>query len=59
MGDQLGLEGANPLLESHASCLAKTTIQNAKFEVEKFDRTNNFGMWQVRSKMCWLDKIWT
>ncbi|KAG8486258.1 hypothetical protein CXB51_019637 [Gossypium anomalum] len=25
---------------------AKTTVTNAKFEVEKFDGTNNFGMWQ-------------
>ena len=24
----------------------KTTMSNAKFEVEKFDGTNNFGMWQ-------------
>ncbi|KAK5839561.1 hypothetical protein PVK06_008362 [Gossypium arboreum] len=29
-----------------ASSLAKTTMTNAKFEVEKFDGTNNFGMWQ-------------
>lgn len=26
--------------------MARTTVQNAKFEVEKFDGTNNFGMWQ-------------
>ncbi|KAJ8635444.1 hypothetical protein MRB53_009711 [Persea americana] len=25
---------------------AKTTISNENFEVEKFDGTNNFGMWQ-------------
>ncbi|GFZ19218.1 hypothetical protein Acr_27g0009570 [Actinidia rufa] len=24
----------------------RTTVSNAKFEVEKFDGTNNFGMWQ-------------
>ena len=24
----------------------RTTMSNAKFEVEKFDMTNNFGMWQ-------------
>ena len=24
----------------------RTVISNAKFEVEKFDGTNNFGMWQ-------------
>ncbi|KAG8499215.1 hypothetical protein CXB51_005647 [Gossypium anomalum] len=29
-----------------ASSSAKTTVTNAKFEVEKFDGTNNFGMWQ-------------
>ena len=25
---------------------ARTTITNIKFEVEKFDGTNNFAMWQ-------------
>ena len=29
-----------------SSSSAKTTISNAKFKVEKFDGTNNFGMWQ-------------
>ncbi|KAM1583756.1 hypothetical protein PS1_031576 [Malus domestica] len=29
---------------------ARTTVQNAKFEVEKFDGTNNFGMWQCEVK---------
>ena len=29
-----------------ASSSARTTVTNAKFEVEKFDGTNNFGMWQ-------------
>ena len=24
----------------------RNTVSNAKFEVEKFDGTNNFGMWQ-------------
>ena len=24
----------------------RTMVSNAKFEVEKFDGTNNFGMWQ-------------
>ena len=28
------------------SSSARTTVTNAKFEVEKFDGTNNFGMWQ-------------
>ena len=37
MGDQQAEE--NPRI-------ARTTVQNAKFEVEKFDGTNNFGMWQ-------------
>ncbi|KAJ8638139.1 hypothetical protein MRB53_012406 [Persea americana] len=31
-------------MESSSS--AKTTVSNAKFEVEKFDGINNFGMWQ-------------
>ena len=35
------------LLESSAKPLAvRTMVSNAKFEVEKFDGTNNFGMWQ-------------
>ncbi|KAJ8647687.1 hypothetical protein MRB53_000710 [Persea americana] len=29
-----------------SSLSAKTTISSAKFEVKKFDGTNNFGMWQ-------------
>ena len=29
-----------------ASSSVRTTLTNAKFEVEKFDGTNNFGMWQ-------------
>ena len=34
------------LAESSAKPLAvKTMVSNAKFEVEKFDGTNNFGMW--------------
>ncbi|KAJ9558432.1 hypothetical protein OSB04_013046 [Centaurea solstitialis] len=32
------------------SYVAKTTVQNAKFEVEKFDGTNNFGMGQCEVK---------
>ena len=31
---------------SSPSSSARTTVTNAKFEVEKFDGTNNFGMWQ-------------
>ena len=31
---------------SSSSSSARTTMTNAKFEVEKFDGTNNFGMWQ-------------
>ena len=35
------------LPESSAKPLAvRTMVSNAKFEVEKFDGTNNFGMWQ-------------
>ncbi|KAM1734974.1 hypothetical protein ACFX11_020374 [Malus domestica] len=33
-----------------SSGFARTTVQNAKFEVEKFDGTNNFGMWQCEVK---------
>ena len=29
-----------------SSSFAKTAMTNAKFEVEKFDGTTNFGMWQ-------------
>ncbi|KAM1239309.1 hypothetical protein ACFX2J_044767 [Malus domestica] len=29
---------------------ARTTVQNAKFEVKKFDGTNNFRMWQCEVK---------
>ncbi|KAG8488232.1 hypothetical protein CXB51_018792 [Gossypium anomalum] len=31
---------------AEASSSVRTTVANAKFEVEKFDGTNNFGMWQ-------------
>ena len=35
------------LAESSAKPLAfRTMVSNAKFEVEKFDGTNNFGTWQ-------------
>ena len=35
------------LLESSAKPLAvRTMVSNAKFEVEEFDGTSNFGMWQ-------------
>ena len=33
-----------------SSGFARTTVQNAKLEVEKFDGTNNFGMWQCEVK---------
>ncbi|KAM1114766.1 hypothetical protein ACFX13_005573 [Malus domestica] len=33
-----------------SSGFARMTVQNAKFEVEKFDGTNNFGMWQCEVK---------
>ncbi|KAM2725471.1 hypothetical protein EV1_028166 [Malus domestica] len=32
------------------SGFARTTVQNAKFEVEKVDGTNNFRMWQCEVK---------
>ncbi|KAM1980190.1 hypothetical protein ACFX15_036829 [Malus domestica] len=38
----------NPFRSS--SGFARTTVQNAKFEVEKFDGTNNFEMWQCEVK---------
>ena len=31
---------------SSSSSSTRTTVTNVKFEVEKFDGTNNFGMWQ-------------
>ena len=31
---------------SKAPLMARTMVSNAKFEVEKFDGINNFGMWQ-------------
>ena len=31
---------------SPSSSSAMTTMTNAKFKVEKFDGTTNFGMWQ-------------
>ena len=35
------------LVESSARPVAvRTMVSNAKFEVEKFDGMNNFGMWQ-------------
>ncbi|KAG8484084.1 hypothetical protein CXB51_023049 [Gossypium anomalum] len=33
---------------AEASSSAKTTVTNAKIEVEKFYGTNNFGMWQYK-----------
>ena len=36
-----------PLSKSFAKPLVvRTMVSNAKFEVEKFDGMNNFGMWQ-------------
>ena len=31
---------------SLSSSSVRTTVTNTKFEVEKFDSINNFGMWQ-------------
>ncbi|KAM1863487.1 hypothetical protein ACFX14_003825 [Malus domestica] len=38
----------NPLGRSFG--FARTTVQNAKFKVEKFDGTNNFKMWKYEVK---------
>ena len=43
------------MVEAASSSLStKTTVMNAKFEVEKFDGNNNFGMWQyvVLNVLC-------
>ncbi|KAG2700462.1 hypothetical protein I3760_07G231800 [Carya illinoinensis] len=32
--------------ENASSSRRRSTVSNAKFEVEKFDRTSNFGIWQ-------------
>ena len=34
------------MAETSGSGSSKKVISNAKFEVEKYDGTNNFGMWQ-------------
>ena len=34
------------MAEASSSTSVKTTVSNAKFEVEKFDGCNNFSMWQ-------------
>lgn len=42
-------EGSNDQNQEHKSpgnSVRRTMLSNAKFEVEKFDGTNNFGMWQ-------------
>ncbi|MCF8704112.1 hypothetical protein L3055_11300, partial [Corynebacterium sp. MC-02] len=31
---------------STSGSIQRTMLSNAKFEVEKFNGTNNFGMWQ-------------
>lgn len=33
---------------SSPSSSVMTTMTNAKFELKKFDGTNNFGMWQCK-----------
>ncbi|KAL0016102.1 hypothetical protein SO802_003171 [Lithocarpus litseifolius] len=41
--------GLHIISESSKKPLAvRTVVSNAKFEVEKFDGTNNFGMWQCK-----------
>lgn len=32
--------------EASSSILGRTAVTNARFEVEKFDGTGHFGMWQ-------------
>lgn len=36
----------NVVTEPSSGFVRRTTVVNAKFEAEKFDGTNNFGMWQ-------------
>ena len=37
---------ASTELASAKPLVVRTSVSNAKFEVEKFDGTNNFNMWQ-------------
>uniref|UniRef100_A0A5B6Z910 Putative Ty-1 copia retrotransposon n=1 Tax=Davidia involucrata TaxID=16924 RepID=A0A5B6Z910_DAVIN len=37
---------SEPSKPSTSSSVRRTMLSNVKFEVEKFDGTNNFGMWQ-------------
>ena len=47
------------LEESSARPVAvRTMVSNAKFEVEKFDGTNNFGMWQCKVMDVLVNKSW-
>ena len=47
------------LSESSTKPLPVTTIvSNAKFEVEKFDGTNNFGMWNAKLWMSLSNQSW-
>ena len=34
------------MTKAQLSTLTKMTVSSVKFEVEKFDGRNNFGMWQ-------------
>ena len=38
--------GESSSTSSKSASVARTTVSNAKFEVEKFNGSNNFGMWQ-------------
>ncbi|KAL7168167.1 hypothetical protein ACSBR2_038581 [Camellia fascicularis] len=43
----LTVEGSTPkAFKTSSSSRQMRTLSNAKFEVENFDGTNNFGMWQ-------------
>ena len=50
--------GTSEFIEKFGVCKAssranlRSTISNAKFEVEKFDGTNNFSMGNPKFRMC-------
>lgn len=44
---------------SKLSLAAKITVSNAKSKLEKFDGTNNFGMWQCKVfRLFYFSKSW-
>ena len=44
---------------SSSSSSARTTVTNTKFEMEKFDGTNNLVGGNVRCWMSYVSKSWT